>query len=85
VGPGLNSCDQEQEVWRWRVLLVLDWPGQVDIEGRCVLGSDTSIFKWVVGWAWYDIWDRESNGVMGRVVVRTQVMPWWLVGCLTLV
>jgi len=84
MGVGLNSCDREQAMWRQSVFLMVDWPGKVNVEVGCVPGSDASVFKWVVDWAWYDIiWDRESHGCAGRVVGRTQAMPWWLVGCST--
>jgi len=40
-------------------LLAVNQPGKMDVEGRCVRGSDALVFKCVVDWAWYIMWDRE--------------------------
>jgi len=81
MGKGLNSCGQEQAMWMLGVFLAVDRPGKVDVKGRCVPGSGTSGFKWVVGLAQYGIWKRESNGFVIKVVIMNQTVPCWLVGC----
>jgi len=71
---GLNHGGQEN-AWMLVIVLAVDLPRKVDVEGWGVLLVGISIFKWVVVVVQYGCRKREGTGCVGSVLNRDQVVP----------